>query len=176
MEAGLQNGRPEEGVAGSAADAGALLAKFPGPVRLNADKRFAQYLFLIFAAMEFVLGKGLLFGTDRQHFTVQLVISIALLWPLLLIAVVVLSRNALALDLDRDGFTINAYAWYRPRHYAWKDIAGFGTRNFRFLEFATFEDRGTGKQRQFPDTYGRSAADLARTLNAWRQRALAQQA
>jgi hypothetical protein len=176
MEAGLQNGRSEEGLTASppgvAADADTALAKFPGPVRLYADKRFVRYLSLVFAAMEFVLGKGLLFGTDKRHFVAQLVIFIALLWPLLLIALVVLSRNALALDLDRDGFTINAYAWYRPRRYLWSDVGEFGTRSLRFIALVTYQDRVAGRQRLIPDTYGLGADGLAQLMSQWRQRAL----
>lgn len=177
MEAGVQNGGPEEGVTASPPGATALadtaLAKFPIPVRLYADKRFVQYLFLIFAAMEFILGKGLFFGTDKRHFAAQLVIFIALLWPLLLIAFIVLSRNALALDLDRNGFTINAYAWYRARRLLWADVGDFGTRSFRFMVFATYQKRATGRQQLIPDTYGRGADELAQLMNEWRRRALA---
>ena len=175
MEAGLQNGRPEEGVTASppgvAADADTALAKFPGPVRLYADKRFVQVLFWIFAAMEFVLGKALLLGTDKQHFAAQLVLFIVLLWPLLLIALIVLSRNALALDLDRDGFTINAYAWYRPRRHLWADVGDFGTRSLRVIALATYQDRVTGRQRLIPDTYRLGADGLAQLMSQWRQRA-----
>lgn len=101
---------------------------------------------------------------------------IALLWPLLLAALIVLSRNALALDLDRDGIIINAYAWYRPRHYAWKDIGKIGTRSFHFMDFAAFQDQMAGRQRMLLDTYGLRAEALARLMREWRQRALARPA
>ena len=172
MEAGLQNGGTDESLAPAAADTPP--AKLPGPVRLYADKRFAQVLFWIFAAMEYILGKALLSGADKPHFAVQLVIFIALLWPLLLVAFIVLSCNALALDLDRDGFTVNAYAWYRARRYAWKDTGEIGTRSFRFMDFAAFADRAAGRQRMLPDTYGPGAEALARLMAQWQQ--LAQQA
>ncbi len=179
MEAGLQDGGSKESVAPvalGAADVNAALAKFPGPVRLYADKRFVQVLFWIFAAMEYILGKALLSGADKQHFAAQLVVFIALLWPLFLVAFIVLSRNALALDLDRDGFTVNAYAWYRARRYTWQDIGEIGTRSFRFMDFVTFEDRAAGRQRMLPDTYGLGAEALAQLVTQWRQRALAQRA
>ncbi len=176
MEAGLQDGRAEEGVTASpsgAADADALLAKFPGRVRLYADKRFIQCLCGLFAVMAVVVGKGLFVGTDPQHFTAQLIIFVVLLWPLGLTAFIVLSRNALALDLYRDGFTLNAYAWYRPRRCMWAVAGDFGTRSFRFMTFATWQDRPDGRPRLIPDTYGLGAEALARLMTQWRQRALA---
>jgi hypothetical protein len=176
MEAGVQDGGPEEGVARAASAAETPLAKFPGPLRLYANKRFVQVLFWIFAGMEYILGKALLSGADRQHFAAQLIIFIALLWPLLLSAFIVLSRNALALDLDRDGFTINAYAWYRPRRYAWKDTGEIGTRSLGFMNFTSFADRVAGRQRMLPDTYGLRAEILAQLMRDWQERALAARA
>jgi hypothetical protein len=179
MEAGLQNGRPEESVAPAAPGAEAVdafLAKFPGPVRLYANKRFVQVLFWIFAAMEYVLGKALLLGTDKQHFTVQIIFFIVLLWPVVLTSFITVSRNALALDLDRDGFTINAYAWYRARRYLWTDVGDFGTRPFHFMTLARYQDQAAGRQRLIPDTYGLGAEGLAQLMTQWRQRALGKSA
>jgi hypothetical protein len=179
MEDGLQNGRPEESLtpaAPGAADANAPLAKFPGPVRLYADKRLIRYLSGLFAAMAFIVGKALFLGTDPQHFTVQLIVFIVLLWPLGLTAFVMLSRNALALDLDRDGFTINAYAWYRARRYLWTDVGDFGTRSFRFIALASYQDRAAGRQRLIPDTYRLGAEGLAQLMTQWRQNALGESA
>jgi hypothetical protein len=176
MEAGVQNGRFEEGVAPAAhGPVDVLLARFPGPVRLYADKRFVQYLLGLFAAMAFVLGRGLFLGTDPKHFTVELIVFITLLWPIGSIVLIVLSRNALALDLDRDGFTVNGYAWYGARRHLWSEVGAFGTRSFRFMTFGSYQDQAAGRQRFFPDTYGLRADGLARLMNEWRRRALAQQ-
>ena len=66
-----------------------------------------------------------------------------------------MSRNALALDLDRDGFTINAYAWYRARRYLWTDVGDFGTRPFHFITLARYQDRQ------------QAGSGLFRILTAW---------
>ena len=179
MEAGLQNGGGKEGIASAApgaADVNAVLEKFPGPLRLYANKRLMQVLFWIFAAMEYVIGKALLLGTDKQHFVAQIIIFIVLLWPIVLTAFVTVSRNALALDLDRDGLTINAYAWYRAKRYLWTDVGDFGTRSFHFMTLPRYQDQAAGRQRLIPDTYGLGAEGLARLMTQWRQRALGKSA
>jgi hypothetical protein len=156
-------------------DVAAVMAKFPGPVRLYGDKKFLRYVLGVFALIEFGLVKGLITG-DGTHLIAVCILIAILLWGLGLTAYVMLNRNALAMDLDGDGFTVNYYAWYRPLRRAWSDVDDFGTRTNRVMDSTTYNDRPAGRSRLFLDTYGLGAGGLAQLMSQWRQRALASQA
>jgi hypothetical protein len=152
-------------------DATAVIAQFPGPVRLYADKIVLRYVLGIFAVIEFGLVKGLFTG-DGTHLIATWLLIALFLWGIGLTAYVMLNRNALAMVLDRDGFTINRYLWYRPLRCAWSDVGDFGTRSNRAMQSATYKDRQAGRQRLFPDTYGLGADGLVQLMSQWQQRAL----
>jgi hypothetical protein len=192
MEARLQDGRLEEGVAPAApgvADVDALLAQFPGPVRLYAAKTYVRIALAALAVIEFMLVKG---AVTSDHFTLigwaaLTVFSVACLST----AWTMLNRNALLLVLDGEGFTLN-FTW-RARRCSWQDVGDFSVwQNSRF-PVATYNDRTLarhplqrlmckyrrsryGRDTALPDTYGLGAEGLARLMTQWRQRSLAKQA
>ena len=66
----------------------------------------------VFAVVEFALVKGLFTGDGTRLVATWIFVAL-FLWGIGLTAYVMLNRNALAMILDRDGFTINYYLWYR---------------------------------------------------------------
>lgn len=86
------------------------------------------------------------------------------------------------LKLDKDGFTFSSM--YRPKKIAWKDVLEFGTyrppRAAEMVGFTLRTDSQTAGHRLsaglsgwhggLPDTYGRSAKDLAELLEDWRKK------
>jgi hypothetical protein len=153
------------------ADVASIMAQFPGPVRLYGDKIVLRYVLGVFAVIEFALVKGLFTGDGTRLVATWIFVAL-FLWGIGLTAYVMLNRNALAMILDRDGFTINYYLWYRPLRRAWSDIGDFGTRSNRAMQSATYKDRAAGRQRLFPDTYGLGADGLVQLMSQWQQRAL----
>ena len=152
-------------------DVATIVARFPGPVRLYGDKKFLRYVLGVFAVIEFVLVKGLFTG-DGTHRVATLIFIALFLWGLGMTAYIMLNRNALAMDLDRDGFTINRYLWYSPLRRAWSDIGELGTKSTRGIGSATYKDLQNGRQQSFPDTYGLGSDGLVALMSQWRRRAL----
>jgi hypothetical protein len=185
MEARLQNGGRESGVTVSqpaGADVNALLAKFPGPLRLKANKTYLRMVFVVLAVIEFVLVKGALTGEGIKpagwiilaFFTVALVSA----------AYAMLARNVFSLVLDGDGFTIRFT--YRTRRCAWRDVGDFSTWKNGRISVATYNDPALAnslmskyrrarydRDTALPDTYGLGADGLAELMTQWQRRALA---
>jgi len=87
------------------------------------------------------------------------------------------------LELTAQGFTFRAL--YRTWHVPWTDVDGFlvanvGGRDMVCWNYAPGYDKQkfgrrlssglSGVEAGLPDTYGRSAGELAQLLNDWRQR------
>jgi hypothetical protein len=169
-------------------DVAGVMAKFPGPVTLYADKRTVRFLFVVFAVIELGFVKAL-FTAESGRLAIWIGLAI-FLWGIGSTAFMILNRNALALTLDHDGFTINGM--FRPRWSAWKDVGDFATLKSRYFTATTYNDRGPGvstfqrltsgyrrlrygRDTMLPDTYGFDAERLAQLMSLWRQRALASQ-
>jgi len=171
-------------------DVASIMAKFPGPVRLYADKRVVRFLCGTAAAvLEFVALRGLFKGGDiTPAGWVVLVIYLSAVTALLVCtAFMMLNWNSLALNLDRDGFTIDFM--FRPRQYACNGVGDFAAWKSRLFKLTTYNDRRSGlgvlrrlryrwRRRSYGrdtallDTYGLGAEGLAQLISQWQQRAL----
>jgi len=160
-------------------EAAAVLARFPGPVKLSATKvrrGFALGLGVMGAAIcigGFALGHQE--GKPDFHVLMGLVAI-----PFALFAIwagASLANNRLSLELDGMGFTRDGGArtrWTDVREFWFYETfqagayVGFdrnSTNNKFFPEMVPFDQR-------FNETYGFRADELAALLNRWRDRAI----
>src|ERR1700733_10349380 len=121
-------------------DVAGVMAKFPGPVTLYADKRTVRFLFVVFAVIELSFAKAL-FTAESGRLAIWSGLVI-FLWGIGSTAFMSLNRNALALTLDRDGFTINGM--FRPRRSTWKEVGDFAMLKNRYFAATIYNDRGPG--------------------------------
>lgn len=167
----------------------AVLAQFPGPVRLSATKTMQKVILIGCLAFEFVLVKSLLTGQGVPALLVVLMLLVLcqILWS----ALVVFKRGALGLVLTSDGFTI----LYPLRSYTrtWKEVGDFkgATSRAPLFDMTFYNDRSSrkrlveklqsaiatlrfGRTSTLPDTYSLGSDRLAELMTAWHQRALSQ--
>jgi len=103
-----------------------------------------------------------------------------------IIAAVMLLPGAASLELDRDGF--QATTLFRRHRTRWQDVTGFEPVSIppSMQKMVAYDDVNAagrplanlsvaiaGRNSALPDTYGLSAAGLARVMTQWREQALA---
>jgi hypothetical protein len=167
----------------------AIVARFPGPVRLDGTPRKKLALLAIPSVLTVLFAVMLVRAPVRVPldwpFTLFAMGMIGLFGWLAIGAAILLRRPIWwSLLLDADGFEVYSVLLFRPMRLHWRDVSEFriryvyGTSQFYGgREMATFEvpgarhgGRGT---RILPDSYGLSEDDLAWLMNEWRARALA---
>jgi hypothetical protein len=162
------------------ADPAELLARFPGPVTLYPSRR--KWLLVLAGGAALAAGGALMIrGGDAKGWFVLIFFT-----AVALTAAVVMLPGASALTLDRDGFeAINLFRRSRTR---WQDASGFTAASIPPAQqrLVVYDDARastwrvakvnvaiTGRNASLPDTYGRSADELAELMAAWRASALA---
>jgi hypothetical protein len=161
-------------------DAAAILDRFPGPVTLYPSRR--KWLLVLAGGATFAVGGALMIRSgDPKGWLVLLFFA-----AVALIAAAVLLPGAGALTLDRDGFEITNL--FRHHRIHWQDASGFtaarippARQRFVLFDQASASSRFlanvnvaiVGHNASLPDTYGRSADELAELMAAWRASALA---
>ena len=164
---------------------GAIVARFPGPVRLHVTRRRKLAIFAIAGAVT-VLFAWLLIRTPLTWWEATFVWIAILLFGWLAVgaAILLCKPSGWCLTLDADGFeTLNLLFFLSVRMH-WRDVGEFRVRyvpgtsyvlagrkvaTFKILG-APFGARGS---RILPDSYGLSEDDLVWLMNEWRARALA---
>ena len=168
------------------------LSQFPGPVTLHPSKLkwsvlfFGTTLIALMGAWDF--WDGSVHMEDYEHM---------IRGPFLLIVGglgaalmgIGLVTKSMFLTLNATGFECG-FVWSRMRR-SWRDADRFTAVTMMVKGitqyFVAFDDATRtagfwnavalaidGRNRRLPDTYGLKAADLARLMTAWRERALAQ--
>lgn len=151
-----------------------------GEILVLRPRRLKLALYGLFSAM-FTAGGGLMIlDNDRGgwfvggFFGVCTLVFVALMLP-----------GAASLMLTREGFRVRSL--WRGGFTPWSAVAGFGVGrvgNRDLVAFtvvdpaakpgARFSRAAAGFDGALPDSYGMSAESLARLMNAWRERALAE--
>jgi hypothetical protein len=163
---------------------GAIVASFPGPIRLYVRRRRKLALFAISSVGAVMLAVALV-RTPLDWPTTIFAVSMTMLFGWLAIAYAMLLRRPAwwYLLLDADGFETSSPLFLRSRVH-WRDVSEFRVRYipgtsyvYNGREVATFKVRGASflrwGPRWFPDSYGLSEEDLTWLMNEWRARALA---
>ena len=165
----------------------ALLAQFPGPVTLHSSK-FKWRAFILSLAMWegfiiFVLWPTLprLSGKALVMFGGFLVVPVLLM---IFLAAITLWQDMPQIRLDIEGLEFH-FAFRRVYRMRWSEIAQFGS--FLFLAFRLDTRAPCGRWDRFQraylagdyvfwtDTFGLGTKGFVRLMNAWRDRALAEQ-
>jgi hypothetical protein len=164
------------------ADTAAILDRFPGPVTLYPSRR--KWLLVLAVGAVLAVGGALMIrdGDPKGWFVLIFFVAVALT------AAAAMLPGAGALTLDRDGFEVtNLFRHHRTR---WQDAAGFTAARIppAHQRFVVFDHAGAsgkllasvnvaivGHSASLPDTYGRSADELAELMAAWRASALARE-
>jgi hypothetical protein len=162
----------------------AILRGLPGPVTLYPSRR--RLILILFGCAVFdaigikMVADGAPSGWPGLIFFGLCTIS----------AAGALLPGAVSLKVDQDGFQETRL--FRPRGSRWQDVSGFGWGAIGASKFVVYDDVNlagraftmikliamlnivtTGKNAGLANTYGLSAADLARVMTQWRERALA---
>lgn len=156
----------------------ALLAYFPGPVRLTPSPR--KWLLVLAGCLAFVLGGVWL----RNENAVVAWLCIAFFGLGVPVAVAMLLPGAASLVLDADGFEVtNIFRRYRAR---WADVTGFTVASLPPAGHAmvVYDDANAkrsalgainkslvGRNAGLPDTYRLTPENLASLMAGWRERA-----
>jgi hypothetical protein len=164
----------------SAADAAAILSRFPGPVTLYPSRK--KWLLVLAGSALFAVGG---FWMIRQGNAMGWVVLI-FFGLVAVVAAAAMLPGAGGLTLDRDGFeATNLFRRHRTR---WQDATGFQAArippahqnwvayddvNASTKRIAKFNVGIVGRNVALPDTYGLSADNLAQLMVQWRERALA---
>ena len=156
----------------------ALLARYPGPVRLTPSPR--KWLLVLAGCLAFVAG-GIAMRSDNAFGAWLGIAFFGLGVP---ISATMLLPGAASLVLDADGFAVtNMFRRYRVR---WANVTGFtvagvppsGTRMVVYDDAAgkhnllgEINTGLVGRNAALPDTYRLAPADLANLMAGWRERA-----
>jgi len=154
-----------------------ILARFPGPVTLDASRR-KWALVLLGSALFAAGGVWMLVDGEAKGWFV-----FAVFGPGTIVAAVALLPGACALTLDQDGFETTTL--FRRSRWDWRGVTGFNVisvpktlvgfdhsglneRRVAQLNAAVF-----GSSAALPDTYGLRSENLALLMALWRDRAMA---
>jgi hypothetical protein len=166
--------------------ADAILARFPGPVTMPANRRKAgavlagSLAFCTFAVYLLVAGNGDA-ADDIRAWTGLIFFALCAV-----VAAVMLLPGAGSLTLAADGFTMCSL--FRTAHAPWRQAGDFtvassgdkgmtfvGYEDARLTGFAAEASRSLiGRNASLPDTYGLSHEELAPLLTRWQALALEQ--
>jgi hypothetical protein len=170
-------------------DVDSILARFPGPARLNAAKGMIRIIMIGGLIFEFLLGRSLLAG-ESDNLIALVSVMIVMLAPILRSAVLIVRPDGLALTLNRDGFTIRYLL--RAKTRAWSEVGDFTASKSPRFDLTVYNDRSRnagmfdrvmsrlrkakfGRDAVLPDTYRLGSERLARLMSLWQRRALAKQ-
>ncbi len=170
-------------------DVDAVLARFPGPVRLTAAKGMIQFVMIGGLIFEFLLGRSLYTG-EGDNPVALVSVMIVMLAPILRSAVLMVRPDGLALTLNREGFTVNYLL--RAKTRAWGEVGDFTVSTSRRFDLTVYNDRSRnagmfdrvmarlrkarfGRDAVLPDTYRLGSDRLAKLMTLWQQRALSKQ-
>ncbi len=143
-------------------------------------KRLKYFLFLLVSAAFAGVGVLMVRGGDRVGWA-----EIALFGSGAVVFCILLLPGSAYLKLDADGFTFCSL--FRSHRLRWSEVDSFGVADIGVRQMVAFNfsplHRGQERMRKIssaiagyegalPDTYGRSAEDLAALLNQWRDRAI----
>jgi hypothetical protein len=171
----------------------AILARFPGPVKLNVSKR--KWLWFLAVGLAFAASGGWMI-LEPALFEVPRIVISATGWATFLffglgsvVIVVTLLPGASGMTLDRDGFVVCSL--FRRSIYQWANVDEFTVaevplgQGSRTAKVVGFNDRSAargpvarmnvalaGRNSALPDSYGLAVGELARLMSAWRLRVL----
>ena len=158
----------------------AILAQFPGPVKLYPSRR-KWLLLLLFSAVLTAGGVHMVATAEPRGWAVLIFFGVGTI-----VSAVMLMPGAGGLTLDRDGFTITSL--FRANRSRWQNVTGFQAISVPFSPKAMvgFDDitaKGkalaevntamAGRSGALPDTYGFAVEELVRLMAQWRERATA---
>jgi hypothetical protein len=157
---------------------GAILARFPGPVRLAPSRR--KLVLFLLGSMAFtaagivMIRSGDATGWFSGFFTLGIPIAIIMLLP-----------GAAGLVLDGQGFEVTSL--FRSHRASWADADGFAVaklpprghqivvydnKALQHLALAQITVSRVGRNAALPDTYGLKPDALAELMTHWRAQAL----
>jgi hypothetical protein len=160
----------------SGPDIDRILARFPGPVTLNASRRKWSAI-LLFSALFAVGGIWELLDGDAKGWFVFAVFGSSAI-----VAATAMLPGANALTLKGDCFETTSL--FRGNRVRWNDVSGFTVISFASklvgYDHAGMDTRRLakantalfGRNAGLPDTYGLSHEQLASLMTRWRDRAL----
>ena len=171
-------------------DAAIILARFPGPVRLQLSwlRRLAGLavslgFLALFCYLLLVPRSDSDSWFDTWWDTVMTWLGLALSSAFSVRAVILmLAPGGARLTLDADGFVSSTVFWHVRTH--WRDASDFRVvqTEERRLPVVTYDvivpgetGRGVKENRDLPHDYSLEIEDLARLMNEWRRRALERQ-
>ena len=158
----------------------AILLGFPGPLTLRPSMR--KWLLVLLGCGVFDAG-GLWMVARAAPWGWYVLIAFALGT---IIAAMMLLPGAASLELDRDSFQTTTL--FRRHRMRWQDVSEFEPVSIppSMQKMVAYDDVNVagrplahlsvaiaGHNSALPDTYGLSAAGLARVMTRWRERALA---
>ena len=159
-------------------DPAAILARFPGPVRLTPSPR--KWLLILAGGLVFV-ACGIWMRNDNA---VMAWLCIAFFGLGTLIAGAMLLPGAAGLVLDADGFEVTNI--FRRQRTRWADVTGFTVADIppSGQKLVVYDDARVknstlgkintslaGRDAALPDTYGLAPQALANLMAGWRERA-----
>jgi len=157
---------------GANADGAAILARFPGPVRLSPSRR-KWILFLAGSLIPVVIG-GVLLRVDVKEGLVMIAVGGLIV---LLAGAMLFLPGAGGLLLDAEGFDVVSLG-IRQR-MRWTEAGNFrsgwqpGRGLARTVVYDSTKIAGFCLTTYLPETYGLRDDDLALLMSQWRDRALA---
>jgi hypothetical protein len=162
-------------------DSRAILARFPGPVKLYQSHKKELQILALFAI--FVLGGVVMIRGNNAHGRFVLVISAV---ACVLFAVLLILYAPRSITLDRDGFKISRIFYSSRRR--WRDVSAFvaadlpppGQKRFVAYNSLSVGSRRVsknamaiaGRNALLPGTFGLTADELVWLMTQWRERAL----
>jgi hypothetical protein len=157
-------------------DIDVLLARFPGPVTLAANRLKLVFALVLFVGL-LVFSVYLLLGAIDAGSSDVLRASLAILVCgvcAVRLALMLLLPHASGLTLDADGFAISRI--FRRDRYSWRDASHFRVEERNDFKLVWFElhSAGATATRGLPGVYRLRDDDLAALMTQWRALALAQ--
>jgi hypothetical protein len=161
-------------------NAEAILRTFPGPLTLYPSRR-KWILMLLGGAVFDAIGIAMVADGESWGWFGLIFFGLCTIG-----AAVMLLPGAASLELDRDGF--QATTLFRHHRTRWRDATGFEPVSIppSMQKMVAYDDVNAASRAlanlnvaiashnsALPDTYGLSAADLARVMTQWCEQALA---
>jgi hypothetical protein len=149
---------------------------FPGPVTLMPSRWRGILGILILGPMAGVMvtiAPAVIRSGDWVTVTV-LAFGIPFFGLMCAFVLVALVTNKNQMTLDASGFSF-PFAWFGPKRTLWKDVDRFEKTTVNFIPFVVYRNLALGGisgTRILATFGGLRAADQARLMNAWRDRAL----
>jgi hypothetical protein len=164
---------------------GEILARFPGPVTLNASRK--KWIVILLGCGAFVAIGVWMTASGQTEDKIYGWGGLVFFGLGMVVAAIAMLPGASMLKLDRERFEVTSL--YRRQSYRWQDTTGFEAVQIPPARQKTvaFDDVNAkkkalarlnvglvGRNSGLPDTYGLYAADLANLMAQWRARAVSQ--